>query len=102
MSRQTKTTSVVYADKAYNNYEQEMLLAEAAGIDFQPVRRINSRHVDSDYCTNGLREQARRHVGTDISELVSRWPRRLHAVTASGFLLKAVGFILAHNISFYV
>ncbi len=93
--------SVVYADKAYTNHEQEALLAEAAGVDFQPIRRGNSRQAANDYCTNWLRKQARRHVETDISKLVSRWPRRMHAVTARGFLLKAVGLILAHNISFY-
>ncbi|MBD2704821.1 IS982 family transposase [Spirosoma sp. BT702] len=93
--------SVVYADKAYNHYMQEDLLAQAAGISFEPMRRINSRQGDNDYCTNWLRKQARRHVETDISQLVSHWPRRIHAVTAKGFLLKVVGFVMAHNILFY-
>ncbi|GAB3555245.1 hypothetical protein GCM10027577_40790 [Spirosoma fluminis] len=94
--------SEVYADKAYNHYAQEVLLAQAGAIAFQPIRRSNCRRVDNDYCTNWLRQQARRHIETDISQLVSRWPRRIHAVTAKGYLLKVVGFILAHNILFYL
>lgn len=93
--------SNVYADKAYNHYAQEELLAQAAEVAFEPVRRSNSRQADNEYCTNWLRQQARRHIETDISQLVDRWPRRIHAVTAKGFLLKVVGFILAHHISFY-
>jgi Transposase DDE domain len=93
--------STIYADKAYNHYAQEELLAEAAQVAFEPIRRSNSRRADNDYCTNWVRQQARRHVETDIGELVDRWPRRIHAVTAKGFLLKVVGFILAHNILFY-
>lgn len=94
-------TSVIYADKAYNHYTQEALLAQAAQLAFEPVRRSNSRQADNDYCTNWLRQQARRHVETDISQLLSHWPRRIHAVTAKGFLLKVVGFVMAHNILFY-
>lgn len=93
--------STVYADKAYNHYAQEDLLSQAAGIAFEPIRRGNSRQADNDYCTNWLRQQARRHVETDISQLVDRWPRRIHAVTANGFLLKVVGFILAHHLLFF-
>ncbi|MBD2705102.1 hypothetical protein IC229_31045 [Spirosoma sp. BT702] len=95
------TGSIVYAAKAYNHYVQEDLLAQPAGIAFEPIRRSNSRQADNDYCTNWLRKQARRHVETDISQLVSHWPRRIHAVTAKGFLLKVVGFVMAHNILFY-
>lgn len=93
--------STVYADKAYNHYVEEDLLAEAAEVSFEPIRRSNSRRADNEYSTNWLRQQARRHVETDISQLVAHWPRRIHAVTARGFLLKVVGFIMAHHILFY-
>jgi len=61
------THSTVYADKAYNHYTQEDLLAQAAGVAFQPIGRSNSRRADNDHYTNWLGKQTRRHVETDIS-----------------------------------
>ena len=34
--------SVVIGDKAYNDYDFEDLLSDAAGIDLRPLRRENS------------------------------------------------------------
>ncbi|MBD2756555.1 hypothetical protein IC230_26950 [Spirosoma sp. BT704] len=67
MSFDLPVASAVYADKVYNHYAQEALLAQAAGIAFQPIRRSNSRHADNTYCINWLRQQARHHIETDIS-----------------------------------
>jgi hypothetical protein len=93
--------SELFADKIYNNYQQEELLIESAHIAFQPIRKVNSKKADNNYATNWLRKHHRRHIETDISQLMTLWPKRIHAVTAKGFLMKVIGFILAHNILFY-
>lgn len=89
--------SNLYADKIYNWYIREDELREA-GIDFQPIRKSNSKKDDNSYVVNWLRKQYRRHIETSISVLEQLFPRTIHAVTEKGFLLKTVGFILAHNI----
>lgn len=95
--------SCVFADKAYNLYAAEDQLRRDGEVDFQPIRKRNraadrSKRADNTYCTNWVRKHQRRHVETDISQLLAWVPKRLHAVTAKGFMLKMMGFILAHNL----
>lgn len=90
--------SCVFADKAYNAYTAEDELRRDGEVDLQPIRRGNSKRADNTYCTNWVRKHQRRHVETDISQLLARVPKRLHAVTAKRFMLKMMGFILAHNL----
>ncbi len=89
--------SNLYADKAYNWYIREDGLREA-GTNFRPTRKSNSKKEDSPYVINWLRKQYRRHIETSISVLEQLFPRKIHAVTVQGFLLKVVGLILSHNI----
>ncbi|MBC8084586.1 MAG: transposase [Hymenobacter sp.] len=93
--------SEVFADKAYNCYPQEAQLEEQAQIHFQPIRKANSKQADNTYLHNWLRQHQRRHIETDISRLLTLIPRRLQAVNQQGFLLKMLGFMLAHNLLFY-
>jgi len=89
--------SNLFGDKAYNWYIREDELKDI-GINFQPVRKTNSKKEDNSYVINWLRKQYRRHIETSFSVLEQLFPRKIHAVTEKGFLLKTVGFILAHNI----
>ena len=94
--------SEVFADKIYNCYQAEEVLNEEAQIHFQPIRKANSRKADNTYLLNRLRQRERRHIETDISGLENLFPRTIHAVTAHGFLLKLLGFMIAHHFCFYL
>lgn len=94
--------SEVFADKIYNCYQAEEALKEEAQIHFQPIRKANSRKADNSYLLNRLKQQQRRHIETDISCLENLFARKIHAVTANGFLLKLLGFMIAHHFCFYL
>lgn len=85
--------SVVVGDKAYNDYDYEDLLADL-GIGYQPLRKKNS-HRKRPRWQEYLLEHARHQVETSFSLLTDLFPKHIHAVTARGFELKVVCFVLA-------
>ena len=89
------------ADKAYNYYQREEELLQDAQLNFQVMRKKNAHKLDNTYLHNRLVQLARKHIESTISALESLFPRKIHAVTAQGFLLKAIGFIIAHNLIHY-
>ncbi len=91
--------SVVYADKQYNDYHYEDLLEEAASIEMKPLRRRNSKRPFAPF-VEYIQQRMRKRVETSFSQIVALFPRKIHAVTARGFELKIVCFILAFAIQF--
>ena len=92
--------SVVYADKAYNDYEIEDLLAEVEHIHLLPVRKKNSKRplpASARY----LQSYYRKRVETAGSQLMGLFPKSLHAVMAAGFELKVALFVLAYSFDCY-
>jgi len=74
----------------------EDLLREAQGLVPMRIRKVRSkRYVPHLQCLSIL---GRRVVETVGSMLHHLFPRRIHAVTAEGFVLKVLTFVLAHNI----
>ena len=92
--------SVVYADKAYNDYEIEDLLAEVEGIRLLPIRKKNSKRPLS-ASTRFSQSYHRKRVETAGSQLMGLFPKSLHAVSASGFELKVALFVLAYSFDCY-
>ena len=92
--------SVVYADKAYNDYEIEDLLAEVEGIRLLPIRKKNSKRPLS-ASTRFSQSYYRKRVETAGSQLMGLFPKSLHAVSASGFELKVALFVLAYSFDCY-
>ena len=100
--------SVVYADKAYNDYEIEdprssrgqALLAEVERIHLLPVRKKNSRRPLS-ASARYLQAYYRKRVETAGSQLMGLFPKSLHAVRAAGFELKVALFVLAYSFDCY-
>ncbi|MFZ5990692.1 MAG: IS982 family transposase, partial [Deinococcota bacterium] len=83
-------------DRGYASSLYEDLLKEAQGLVPMVIRRRNSRRY-----VPWLQYPAivgRRVVETVGSMLHHLFPRRIHAVTAEGFVLKVLTFVLAHNI----
>ena len=91
--------SIVYGDKAYNIYEIEDLLRETAGIHLMPVRKKNSRRKFPPF-TEYLQRKGRKMIETANSLITGMFPKKIHAVTAKGFELKILLFVLACNFGF--
>ena len=88
--------SLIHADRAYNDYDEEDLLLEAAGITLQPQRKKNSRRPLA-LCKEFLFKPVRQQVEIAFSQITRLLPRHIHAVTAKGFVLKVVCFLLAYS-----
>ena len=93
--------SVVYADKAYNDYEIEDLLLEAENINLSAMRKSNSKRPVLGY-VQFLQHHKRKVVETAGSLISQLLPKSIHAVTAKGFELKVMLFVLAFSVNLWV
>jgi hypothetical protein len=84
-------------DKAYNDYELEDVLRRA-DLQLLPMRKQNSKRPLSPWMQY-LQAHFRKAVETAGSLLERLLPKSIHAVTAEGFELKLVLFVLALSIS---
>jgi hypothetical protein len=89
--------SQIIGDKAYNDYELEDVLKEA-DLHLLPMRKVNSKRPLPPW-TCYLQAHYRKAVETAGSLLERLLPKSIHAVTAEGFELKVVLFVLALSIS---
>lgn len=90
--------STIIADKAYNIYWYEDLLAEH-GIRLLPIRKKNSKRPHEPW-ERGLQWLNRQTIETSGSLINKYFPASIHAVTAEGFELKVVLFVVAFSLSF--
>jgi len=90
--------SIVYADSAYTNYSIEQMLKDAENIDLLVQRRSNSKRKHEPY-VDYLISSMRKRIETTFSEISNFLPKKIHAVTEFGFLLKVVIFIFGYAIS---
>lgn len=93
--------SVVYGDKAYNDYEVEDLLWEVENIQLLPIRKQNSKRPVAPY-TSFLQHCKRKVIETSNSLIAQMLPKSIHAVTAKGFELKVMLFVLAFSVNLLV
>lgn len=89
--------SQVFADKAYNHYLLEDILDEAE-IQLAPDRKKNSKRPMPPWLQFFLRHY-RNQVETAGSLIERLLPKSIHAVTAKGFELKVILFVLASSIN---
>ena len=85
--------AVIYADKAYTDYEEEDFLAEV-GIALKAQRKKNSKRQHSG-CMQFLIDCQRKMVETAFSGIAKLFPKHIHAVTSQGFELKVALFACA-------
>lgn len=90
--------STIYGDRIYNDYELEEFLKEHAGINFLPLRKSNMKKQHSKPL-NAIIRYCRKSIETVFSSITSLFPKSIHAITAKGFELKIMFFILAYGIS---
>ena len=89
--------SMLLVDRGYTDYYAEDTLQEAEGVELCALRRCNSKR----YCPYrqywvGVRRRFVESVGSCLHSLL---PRRVHAVTLAGFVLKLICFVFAHNLN---
>jgi Transposase DDE domain len=90
--------SRIYADKAYNDYQMEDVLCEAAEIHLSPIRKKPSTRMLPPY-TAYVQHDYRKRIETVGSSLERMLPKTIHAVTAQGFELKVFLLVLAYSIN---
>jgi len=93
--------SVIYADKAYNDYKIEDLLQEVNHIQLLPIRKKNSKRALSP-SISFVQSYYRKRVETAGSLITQLLPKSIHAVTAQGFELKVALFVIASSLDCYL
>ncbi len=88
--------ATILGDKAFNHYGIEDDLA-AVGLTRAPLRKKNSKRAIPPWATY-WRQHIRHSIETVGSTLTQRFPKTIQAVTAAGFELKIVLFVLAYSI----
>lgn len=93
--------SIIYADKAYNDYEIEDLLKEVDHIQLIPMRKKNSKRALPPY-VSFVQHYHRKMVETAGSLIAQLLPKSIHAVTSQGFELKVALFVIAYSLNCYL
>jgi hypothetical protein len=93
--------SQLYADNAYNCYELEDLFSECEQVQLQVCRKANATRKDEPYLAF-LKNYYRKRIETTFSGITNFFPKKIHAVTAQGFILKIMLFIFAYTIDHLV
>jgi DDE family transposase len=92
---------IIYADKAYNDYEIEDLLKEVEHIHLIPMRKKNSKRALSP-SSAFVQSFHRKRVETAGSLIEQLLPKSIHAVTSPGFALKVALFVIASSLNCYL
>lgn len=87
--------SICYGDKIYNDYNYEDMLREACGIILSPIRKKNSVRATDSHVERIARQNTRRRIETTFGQITNFFPKKIHAVTPKGFILKVVSFIIS-------
>jgi Transposase DDE domain len=93
--------SIIYADKAYNDYEIEDLLQEVDHLQLLPMRKKNSKRALPPY-VSFVQSYYRKRVETAGSLIAQLLPKSIHAVTSQGFELKVALFVIASSLNCYL
>lgn len=86
--------SSLFGDSGYTNYEVEDLFKETQQVHLQISRKSNSKRKDIP-AVKYIKECMRKRIETSISQICALMPRHINAVTANGFLIKLILFVLA-------
>ena len=87
----------VAADAAYTFYEWEDELAEREQIRLLVGRKRNSKRRDV-ASLHDYKQWLRRRIETAFGEITKLFPKKIHATTLSGFILKVSLFLFAYQV----
>ncbi|MBC7571791.1 MAG: IS982 family transposase [Spirosoma sp.] len=89
--------SLLYGDAGYTDYEQEDLYADCEDVILKIQRKRNSQRPDPAW-EAAYKKQLRQRIEQAFSHITMRFPKKIHAVTEAGFLIKIVLFLLAYTL----
>ena len=87
----------VFLDAGYNFYEWEDYLREIEEIKLQVPRKANSKRGREPWLEIH-KSLIRKYIETMIGEISKMFPKKIHATTFNGFLLKIALFLFAYQI----
>lgn len=87
----------VAADAAYTFYEWEDELAEREQISLLVGRKRNSKRRDVP-SLHDYKQWLRRRIETVFGEITKLFPKKIHATTLAGFILKISLFLFAYQV----
>ena len=79
--------SDLYADAAYINQEQKELLFDLQGVTLKAATKKNSL-IRNTWAEELENRYYRKRIEHTFSAITAKFPKKIHAVTAAGFLLK--------------
>ena len=86
--------SSLYGDSGYTNYEIGDMLLEAEQVRLMTSRKKNLKRKDIP-AVAFIKEHMRKRIETSISQICALMPRHINAVTADGFIIKLILFVMA-------
>ena len=89
--------SQLFVDTAYNCYEWEDYLSEIENLRLQVPRKANSKRGREPWL-EVHKSWMRKYIETTIGEVEKLFPKKIHATTLNGFLLKIALFLFAFQI----
>lgn len=87
----------IAADAAYTYYEWEDHLIEQDQVRLLVARKRNSKRRDVP-ATHDYKQWLRRRIETVFGEIAKLFPKKIHATTLSGFILKISLFLFAYQV----
>ncbi|MDT5271194.1 MAG: hypothetical protein QOH49_3380 [Acidobacteriota bacterium] len=87
----------VAADSAYTYYEWEDQLFEQEELCLLVARKSNSKRRDAPPL-HDYKQWLRRRIETVFGEIAKLFPKKIHATTLSGFVLKISLFLFAYQV----
>jgi hypothetical protein len=87
----------VAADAAYTYYEWEDAWAQTDGVRLLVGRKANSKRRDVPV-VHDYKQWLRRRIETVFGEITKLFPKKIHATTLAGFILKISLFLFAYQI----
>lgn len=90
--------STLYGDSAYTDYNYEQVCMDAESIKLMIARKSNTLQPHEPW-ENFMITNSRKRIETTFSQISSMFPKRIHAVTPNGFLMKVVLFIFVFTIN---
>lgn len=95
MNMDALDTGILYGDGAYNDYDLEEQLADQ-GLCLMAARQSNSKRPWPEQI-KALITKRRKGIETCFSRIIRLFPRKIHAVTLNGLILKLTLFFMAFN-----
>jgi hypothetical protein len=87
----------LFVDTAYNCYEWEDYLTEVENLRLHVPRKANSKRAREPWL-EVHKSWMRKYIETTIGEVEKLFPKKIHATTLNGFLLKIALFLFAFQI----